>query len=97
MMRADDATMRDVRTTVTIDDGLLRRAKSAAASGGRSLGDIIDDALRVALVERAPSRGDAVLLPTDGGSGLQPGVDLEDTEALVDLLDATHAPHRAAG
>ncbi|WP_157073263.1 hypothetical protein [Kribbia dieselivorans] len=27
-------------------------------------------------------------IPTYGGSGLQPGVDLEDKAALADLLDA---------
>jgi hypothetical protein len=77
-----------VRTTVNIDDALLRQAKEAAARAGRSLGDVIDDALRVLLVERRqPDRSAPVVLPVFGGSGLQPGVDLENKEALAELLD----------
>lgn len=77
-----------MRTTVTIDDGLLRRAKEQAARTGRSLGAVIDDALRVLLIDR-PRADRAVELPTDGGSGLRPGVDLEDKDALAALLDAS--------
>lgn len=76
---------------MTIEDDLLRRAKESAARTGRSLGAVIDDALRAALVERAPGPAERVVLPTDGGSGLQPGVDLEDKEALAALLDAQDA------
>ncbi len=69
-----------------------------AVRSGRSLGEIIDDALRAALAERQaathPRR--RVVLPTDGGSGLQPGVDLEDKEALAELL-GENAPRHAAG
>ena len=31
-------------------------------------------------------------LPTFGGEGLQPGVDLDDTAGLLDLMDAGNAP-----
>lgn len=75
-----------MRTTVTIDDGLLRRAKEQAARTGRTLGAVIDDALRVLLADR-PRVGRRVELPSDGGSGLRPGVDLENKDALADLLD----------
>ena len=76
-----------MRTTVTIDDHLLKRAKQLAVQSGRSLGDIVDDALAV-LIARADTAtaAPAVALPTDGGSGLRPGVDLEDKEALAMML-----------
>lgn len=76
-----------MRTTVTIDDDLLRRAKEIAARTGRNLGDVIDDALRVLLADREPTPGRAISLPRFGGSGLRPGVDLEDKDALAALLD----------
>lgn len=75
-----------MRTTVNIDDDLLRQARERAARSRRSLGDIVDDALRVLLVEQTQDRR-PVTLPVFGGSGLRPGVDLEDKEAIAELLD----------
>jgi len=74
-----------VRTTVTLDDSLLDQARVVAAATHRTLSEVVNDALRVAL---APARPVAarVSLETDGGSGLQPGVDLLDKEALADRL-----------
>ena len=82
-----------MRTTIRLDDVLLRRAKAAAASRGISLNDLIADAVRVALAPRpAPARVSEIArlfeLPTFKGRGLQPGVDLDDTAALMDLMDA---------
>lgn len=86
MMRAGDAMMRRVRTTVDIDDELLRRARELALRDRRSLGDVVSEALRVLLAEPTREQG-PVRLPTYGGSGLRAGVDLEDKDALADLLD----------
>ena len=80
-----------MRTTVSLDDQLLRRAKERAASQGRTLSEVVADALRVHLAEKPESRRQ-VILPTFGGSGLRPGVDLDDMAALVALLDeGSHA------
>ena len=57
-----------------------------APRGHRTLGDVIDDALRFMLSERSTAEAGRVVLPTDGGTGLQPGVDLEDKESLAELL-----------
>ncbi len=75
-----------MRTTVNIEEHLLRAARQEALSRGEPLGAIIDDALKVFLA-RAGSPGRMVNLPTDGGSGLRPGVDLEDKDALALLMD----------
>lgn len=58
-----------------------------ALSSRRSLGHVIDDALRILLADRGRA-ADAgpVALPVAGRGGLQPGVDLEDKEALATLL-----------
>lgn len=85
-----------VRTTVNIDDSLLQTAREAAARSGRTLGAVVDDALRLLLAERPRERAGSVQLPVYGGSGLQPGVDLEDSDALATLLDVEVGP-RAAG
>jgi hypothetical protein len=39
----------------------------------------------------AAGRGAATPLPTFAGQGLQPGVDLDDTASLLDLMDARNA------
>lgn len=85
-------TMRDpgvycarVRTTVNLDEQLLRQARQEALRSGRPLGAVIDDALKV-LLNRSVAPDGPMKLPTDGGSGLRPGVDLEDQESLADLL-----------
>ena len=84
-----------MRTTVNIDDGLLQAARELAARRRQSLGEVVDDALRVLLARRDEPSG-TVDLPSFGGSGLQPGVDLEDKDALATLLGDDEQA-RAAG
>lgn len=85
-----------MRTTVNISDDLLERAKLLAATSRKSLGEVIDDALRIVLANAERSQGRRrVTLEADGGSGLQPGVDLEDKEALAELLDDNRLPGAA--
>jgi hypothetical protein len=86
-----------MRTTVSIPDDLLRDAKRAAASAGRSLSELVEDGLRVLLARgEGASRNATPSLPVFGGSGLRPGVDLEDKEGLATLLDEP-PESRAAG
>lgn len=83
--------VQDVRTTVTIDDQLFRRAKAEAARTGRTLGALIEDGLRVALA--AGSVTDHVPdLPTYGGTGTLPGVDLSSNVALAEVMDGPGMP-----
>lgn len=75
-----------MRTTVTIDDHLLDAAKQEALRQGKTVGSVLEDALRL-LLSRTTQRPPAqVSLRTYGGSGLLPGVDLEDKDALATLL-----------
>jgi hypothetical protein len=77
-----------MRTTVRLDDDLLREAKSYAAATGRTLTAVIEDALRETLRRRrAQGSRPQVKLKTVGGSGTQPGVDLDDSSALLDLME----------
>jgi hypothetical protein len=82
-----------VRTTIRLDDQLLRDAKQLAARTGRTLTAVISDALREALAKstEAPRRR-PYKLPTFGGDGLRPGVDLDDSAALLDLMEAGDDP-----
>lgn len=82
-----------MRTTVNISDDLLAEAKLLATRTRRSVGAVIDDALRVLLKgQRADAPPSAWSFPTGGAGGLQPGVNLEDREALADLLGDNAVP-----
>jgi hypothetical protein len=77
-----------MRTTIRLDDELLKEAKALAARRGRTLTSLIEDGLREQLLraEDAPGRGE-VELPTWSGGQLRPGVDLDDNAATWELLD----------
>ena len=77
-----------MRTTIRLDDNLLRRAKAVAAANGTSLNQVIEDAVRAALAARTPAaRVKEPDLPTYGGRGLRAGVDLDDNATLLDVMD----------
>lgn len=85
-----------MRTTVDIPEELLREAKVAAAGAGRTLSGLVEDGLRLLLARREAAATPVPPLPVFGGSGLRPGVDLEDSEGLAALLDEPESA-RAAG
>ena len=77
-----------MRTTIKLDDALLAEAKSIAVETNRTLGEVIEEALRERLARRrAVSRGQDTPLPTSGGGGLMPGVDLDSSSSLLDHLE----------
>ncbi len=76
-----------MRTTINIDDGLLAEAKQVAARTGRSLTAVVEDALRESLHRRHRPALRIVELPVFGEGGLRPGVDLDDSAALLDLME----------
>ncbi len=76
-----------MRTTVRIDDELLAAAKQKAVGRGITLTKLIEDALRETLARRAPAPAERPPLPTHGGGGLMPGVDLDDSAGLLDVME----------
>lgn len=77
-----------MRTTIKIDDQLLAEAKAQAVRSGRTLNAVVEDALREALARRDRSGPRAsVELPTFPGSRLRPGIDLDDSAALLDRME----------
>jgi hypothetical protein len=81
-----------MRTTIRIDDDLYRRAKARAASTGRPVGELIEDAVRMALRPRREPGSEIPDLPTFGGGGVLPGVDLGDRGGLLDVMDNDTSP-----
>jgi hypothetical protein len=76
-----------MRTTIRLDDDLLAKAKRAAVERGTTLTAVIEDALRRALAPSPSARREPFSLPTFRGDGLRPGVDLDDTASLLDVMD----------
>jgi hypothetical protein len=77
-----------MRTTLQIDDQLFRAAKKAAAESGRTLTAVVEDALRQALAVRSqPTAIDDFKLPVLRLGNPLPGVDLDNTAELLDLMD----------
>ncbi len=79
---------RHMRTTIRMNPSLLSQAKRHAQDHGKTLTLLIEEALKEKLSRRpaaAPPR--TVTLPTFS-SALQPGVNLNNTAALLDLMDS---------
>jgi len=75
-----------MRTTVSIDDALLERAKQRALRNNMTLGSFVEDALRAKLAE-LEQRTAAVSLPTFGSGGFIAGVDPSSNRSLYEALD----------
>ena len=75
-----------MRTTIRIDDELYRTVREQAARSGRTVGEIIEDAVRQALQRPAATRPPEPL-PTFRGSGVMPGIDLTSNAALREAMD----------
>lgn len=77
-----------MRTTVQLPDDLMKAAKRHAVETGRTLTAVIEDSLRAALAREGGGRtAEPAELPTFGTGGVLPGVDLDDTAALLDVME----------
>ena len=78
-----------MRTTIRLDDQLLKEAKQLAIDMDQTLTAVIEDALRERLArQNQPKLRQPVRLTVFAGQGVQPGVDLDDSAALLDLMEA---------
>jgi hypothetical protein len=76
-----------MRTTINLPDALVARAKRLAAETRTTLTAVIESSLREALTRRhSAPKAPPPKLPVYGRKGLQPGVDLDDSAALLDLM-----------
>jgi hypothetical protein len=77
-----------MRTTINVDDQLLIQAKAQAATLGVTLAQLIEDALREALIRRENMghRG-RVRMITMQGTGTRPGIDLDNSHSLLEIME----------
>jgi hypothetical protein len=78
-----------MRTTVRLEDALINQAKREAERRGETLTSLIEQGLRLILAQsRARRRREPVKLPvSEAGGGVLPGVDLNDSSALLDVME----------
>jgi hypothetical protein len=84
-----------MRTTINLPDSLILQAKKTALAENTTLTEVIANALREALAKRRnkKARRDFKIIAS-GSGGLLPGVDLDDTSALLDIMDGINDPNR---
>lgn len=77
-----------VRTTIRLNDQLLKSAKQFAHESGKTLTSVIEDSLRPTLSRnRQAGKGKPLKLTTVNGKGLHSGVDLNHSANLLTIMD----------
>lgn len=77
-----------MRTTVRLDESLMKRAKRKAAEEGTTFTALVEEGLRVVLAEPSDSDEERRPVPiSKRQGGIRPGVDLNSNAALQDLLE----------
>lgn len=77
-----------MKISIRLDDELLQRAKKKALKEGRTLDSLIEEGLAIVLAERRDDPGRRIELPVSSASGgLQPGVDLNRSSDLEDVME----------
>jgi hypothetical protein len=71
-----------------MSERLPSEAKQVAATTGRTLDRVVEDALRESFARRQGTERVPFQMRTFTGQGVQPGMDLDDSAALQDLMDA---------
>ena len=81
--------MMSMRTTLTLEDDLLRLARKRAAETDRTVKDVLNEALRIGLSRpgKTSSPRPTTVLPVHRGGVLQPGVNLDSNSDLLDRMD----------
>ena len=76
-----------MRTTLTIDDGLLRQLRQKALDSGKPFKQVVNETLRAGLAQPAPRPRQPYRCPTFSVGALAPGVDLSKATLLAAQLD----------
>jgi hypothetical protein len=78
-----------MRTTIRINDDLLKRAKKQAVDEGRTLTSLVEDGLALILSKPKTSRRKRVELPVSKATGgIFPGIDLNRSSDLEEVMNA---------
>jgi len=73
-----------MKTTLNIDDSVMKRLRQESARTGRTISDLVESALRLALRRKKPSP-ELPPLPVFNSGGAK--VDVADREALYHVME----------
>lgn len=76
-----------MRTTLTIDDALLRQLRQKALDSGKPFKQVVNDTLRAGLNQAASPRREPYRCPSFSIGALAPGVDLTKANQLAAALE----------
>jgi len=76
-----------MRTTLNIEDELMRRVKQRALEMGSTITAVVEEALRAVVAGKAPRATSFSLewIPVSGRT--RPGIDLADRDSLYEAMD----------
>lgn len=74
-----------MKTTLVINDTIMKRVKAEAARQGRTISDLVESALRQLLESPRPKRSDLPPLPSHNLGGAL--VDIADRDALYQAME----------
>jgi hypothetical protein len=78
-----------MRTTIRINDDLLKQAKKRAADERRTLTSLVEDGLMLVLSKAKASRRRRIELPVSKATGgVLPGIDLNRSSDLEEVMNA---------
>jgi len=76
-----------MRTTLTIDDGLLRQLRQRALDSGKPFKQVVNETLQAGLRQPAAAPRKPYVCPTFSIGALAPGVDLNKANQLAAALE----------
>jgi hypothetical protein len=77
-----------MRTTIRINDDLLKQAKKRAADEGRTLTSLVEDGLTLLLSKPKTGRRKRIELPVSKATGgVLPGIDLNRSSDLEEVMN----------
>jgi Arc/MetJ-type ribon-helix-helix transcriptional regulator len=74
-----------MKTTLNIDDSVMRRLREEAARRGRSMSELVEAGIRLVLAERPEGEAELPELPVWRSGGAR--VDVAHRESLYDLME----------
>jgi zona occludens toxin (predicted ATPase) len=76
-----------MRTTLNIDDEIMRLVKRRAVESGRTITELVEHALRREVSGQQPRASHFILRWSAVAGKAQPGIDLTDRDSLYDAME----------
>jgi hypothetical protein len=83
-----------IRTTLTIDDGIAQALKELAHRSNKPFKQLVNETLRAGLSTAAARRSKRCKVKAAALGGVWPGVDLDKALALADAIEDQELPSR---